>query len=138
MRPGAIGADRCMSCSIQQTGSVVLTLRWKDATDFGTYGVMSAPLMLGKPLRQAFMGLLHAAGRAAPREATAGPGFEPPPRVRALRVRLLRFMDEHVYEAEPVLEVRVACCVTVSAYIEQLHSVARGDDFVADKCVNPF
>ena len=46
---------------------------------------------------------------AAPRAAAAGPGFEPPPRVRALRERLLTFMDEHVYTAEPLLEVRVAC-----------------------------
>jgi hypothetical protein len=53
----------------------------------------------------------HSCGAAggAGAGATGAPGFEPPARVRALRSRLLAFMDAHVYKAEPVLEARPRC-----------------------------
>lgn len=84
----------------------------------------SLPMCGGSPattLGSLQMSLLHAV--APPSDAMAGPGFEPPPRVRALRKRLLAFMDTHVYKAEPVLEVwsrpSSYCQYTISVCVQR-------------------
>ena len=47
-------------------------------------------------------------------------GFEPPPRAARYLARVKAFMDEHVYAAEPLLEVRPCLCLCTRGVVKSV------------------
>lgn len=69
-------------------------------------------ILESKPLRGTLFSWRHYFCAGLPSDGqpagSANLGFDPPPRVQKLVAHLKRFMDEHIYPAEPVLAAHAA------------------------------